>query len=101
MGKVIRSLLVAGNEKLAPTVTHFDLPAGIACPGKSQLCYTRCYARKNRFAFPQGNCAATGVTARWPFFLHLGRFTQPAALLCPGGRAGCAATSELENMHVN
>jgi hypothetical protein len=32
---------------------HFDLPAGIACPGKSDLCFSRCYARKNRFAFPQ------------------------------------------------
>ena len=53
MGKVVRSLLVAGNEKLAPSIMHFDVPAGVACPGKSQLCFTRCYARRGRFAFPQ------------------------------------------------
>src|ERR1700712_496822 len=53
MGKVVRPLLIPGNDKLAPTVMHFDLPAGLACPGKSDLCFSRCYARKNRFAFPQ------------------------------------------------
>jgi Gene product 88 len=42
-----------GNDKLSPSVAHFDLPAGITCPGKSKLCYRRCYARRNRFAYPQ------------------------------------------------
>jgi hypothetical protein len=53
MGKVVRPLLVMGNDKLSPSVAHFDLPAGLTCPGKSELCHDRCYARKGRFAFPQ------------------------------------------------
>lgn len=48
-----RGLLVAGNEKLSSQAHHFDLPAGLTCPGKSELCHRRCYARKGRFAFPQ------------------------------------------------
>ena len=53
MGKVIRPLLLMGNEKLSASVAHFDLPAGTTCPGKSDLCYGRCYARKSRYTFPQ------------------------------------------------
>jgi protein gp88 len=53
VGSVIRPLLVLGNDKLSPSVAHFDLPAGLTCPGKSKLCYRRCYARHNRFAYPQ------------------------------------------------
>jgi hypothetical protein len=53
MGKVVRPLLVMGNDKLSPSVAHFDLPAGLTCPGKSELCYGHCYARKGRFVFPQ------------------------------------------------
>lgn len=48
-----RGLLVAGNEKLSAQAFHFDLPAGLTCPGKTKLCHRRCYARKGRFAFPQ------------------------------------------------
>lgn len=48
-----RGLLVAGNEKLSSQAFHFDLPAGVTCPGKSRLCHRRCYARRGRFAFPQ------------------------------------------------
>jgi hypothetical protein len=51
--RIVRPLLVAGNDKLAPSVMHFDRPAGVTCPGKSRLCYSRCYARRNRFAYPQ------------------------------------------------
>jgi len=51
--KCVRSLIVMGNEKLSPSVAHFDLEAGITCPGKSQLCLRRCYARKRRFLFRQ------------------------------------------------
>ncbi len=53
MGKVVRPLLVMGNDKLSPSVAHFDLVAGVTCPGKSKLCYRRCYARRGRYAFPQ------------------------------------------------
>jgi hypothetical protein len=49
----VRSLLVAGNEKLSQQAFHFDLPAGRTCPGKSRLCHSRCYARRGRFTFPQ------------------------------------------------
>lgn len=48
----VRSLLVLGNDKLSESVWHFDLPAGISCPGKSKLCYRKCYARRSRFTFP-------------------------------------------------
>jgi hypothetical protein len=51
--EIRRGLLVAGNEKLSEQVHHFDLPASVTCPGKSRLCYRRCYARRGRFAFPQ------------------------------------------------
>jgi hypothetical protein len=51
--KVVRSLLLMGNEKLSQSIAHFDIPAGKTCPGKSKLCYGRCYARKSRFTFPQ------------------------------------------------
>lgn len=51
--KLVRSLLVQGNEKLSPSVSHFDIPAGSTCPGKSKLCYGKCYARRSRFTFPQ------------------------------------------------
>lgn len=51
--KVVRPLLVIGNDKLSQSVAHFDLPAGTTCPGKSKLCYRKCYARRNRFSYPQ------------------------------------------------
>lgn len=53
MGAVRRGLLVAGNEKLSQQAFHFDLPAGRTCPGKSKLCYRRCYSRRGRYVFPQ------------------------------------------------
>lgn len=49
----VRGLLVQGNVKLSTNVFHFDLPAGVTCPGKSGLCHRKCYARKGRYAFPQ------------------------------------------------
>lgn len=48
-----RSLCAPGNDKLSKSVFHFDLPAGLTCPGKSELCSSKCYARKGRFNFPQ------------------------------------------------
>ena len=42
-----------GNLKLGASIAHFDLPAGITCPGKSDLCYRHCYARQHRFRFAQ------------------------------------------------
>ncbi|QEL18771.1 GP88 family protein [Limnoglobus roseus] len=53
MSRVIRPLLVAGNDKLSAGVFHFDIPAVLTCPGRSKLCVSRCYARRGRFAFPQ------------------------------------------------
>lgn len=51
--KTVRPLLVIGNEKLSQSVAHFDIPAGLTCPGKSKICYRRCYARRSRYVFPQ------------------------------------------------
>lgn len=53
MSRVIRPLLVAGNEKLSAGVFHFDIPAVQTCPGRSALCESRCYANRGRFVFPQ------------------------------------------------
>lgn len=54
MSRVIRPLLVQGNQKLSAGVFHFDLPAVATCPGRSRLiCERRCYATKGRFVFPQ------------------------------------------------
>ena len=51
--ETIRGLVLIGNEKLSPSVAHFDIPAGKTCPGKSKLCHSKCYALKCCFAFPQ------------------------------------------------
>jgi Gene product 88 len=51
--EIVRGMLCAGNSKLGEALLHFDVPAGVTCPGKSNLCYRRCYARRNRFAYPQ------------------------------------------------
>jgi hypothetical protein len=53
MGVVFRSLLSTGTGKTSAGVYHFSLPAGRSCPGKSRKCYDACYARKNRFQYPQ------------------------------------------------
>lgn len=53
MSRVVRPLLVAGNDKLSAGVYHFDLPAVATCPGRSPLCEDRCYATRGRFVFPQ------------------------------------------------
>src|SRR4051812_20847388 len=49
----IRPLLVQGNDKLGQALMHFDVPAGVTCPGKSSLCASKCYALRGRFVFPQ------------------------------------------------
>lgn len=53
MAQRVRGLLVQSNQKLGGSVFHFDLPAGVTCPGKTRLCYRSCYARVGRFVFPQ------------------------------------------------
>jgi hypothetical protein len=53
VGSVLRPLCVIGNEKLSPSVAHFDLPAIRTCPGRSQVCSAVCYACKNRYQYPQ------------------------------------------------
>lgn len=53
MAKSARPLLVQGNAKLSPGVSHFDLPPVQTCPGRSPLCESRCYATRGRFRFPQ------------------------------------------------
>ena len=53
MSRVVRPLLVAGNDKLSAGVYHFDLPAVLTCPGRSALCESLCYATRGRFNFPQ------------------------------------------------
>lgn len=52
MVRVIRPLLVQGNQKLSAGIFHFDLPAVSTCPGRSSLCERRCYARHGRFRYP-------------------------------------------------
>lgn len=50
----VRSLLVAGNDKLSQAILHFDLPAGgVCCPGRTAVCEQWCYALGGRFVFPQ------------------------------------------------
>ena len=53
MGSLIRPLLVQGNDKLSQAIHHWDLPAGLSCPGASALCREHCYALKGRYVFPQ------------------------------------------------
>jgi hypothetical protein len=50
---VLRSLLIQGNEKLSQAIQHWDLPAGLTCPGKTDVCNDRCYAQRSRYNFPQ------------------------------------------------
>lgn len=53
MSRIVRPLLVQGNEKLSQGVFHFDVPAKRTCPGRSSLCTQHCYALRKRFLFPQ------------------------------------------------
>jgi hypothetical protein len=48
----VRPLLTMGNQKLGQSIFHFDLPAGVTCPGRSAVCEV-CYAMQGRFQFPQ------------------------------------------------
>lgn len=40
------SLLSLGNLKLPKTTAIFNLPSGMSCPGKTDLCSKYCYAKK-------------------------------------------------------
>ena len=51
--EVRRALLVQGNSKLSQAIFHWDLLAGVTCPGKSTLCQEKCYALRSRYLFPQ------------------------------------------------
>jgi hypothetical protein len=53
VSRVVRPLLVAGNDKLSQAILHWDLPASLTCPGKSSLCASKCYALRSRYLFPQ------------------------------------------------
>src|SRR5262249_19165291 len=44
--------LSRGNGKLGRRVWHFDLPAGISCPGASEWCALHCYAKRGQFKMP-------------------------------------------------
>lgn len=46
------ALLVRGNSKLGKEIWTFSIPASFTCPGKSDLCNTRCYAQKGMFHMP-------------------------------------------------
>lgn len=48
-----REILISkGNSKMGKMMI-FSIPAGDTCPGRSELCFEKCYARKGRFV--QGN----------------------------------------------
>lgn len=51
--ETLASLFGKNNDKLGRVLT-FSLPAGKTCPGKSQICFTKCYARRraSRFSCP-------------------------------------------------
>jgi len=52
-----RKLLISkGNGKLGKMMI-FSIPAGDSCPGKSQVCFDACYARKNYFALKAAKSA--------------------------------------------
>ena len=38
--------------KLGPSIFAFSIIAAETCPGRSQLCFDRCYARQGNFSFP-------------------------------------------------
>jgi hypothetical protein len=42
-------LLTQGNAKLGPSIWHFNLPAGVSCPGRSELCSVACYATHGNY----------------------------------------------------
>lgn len=44
-------LVSKGNGKMGRMLI-FSIPAGDSCPGKSELCFEHCYARKNHFTRP-------------------------------------------------
>lgn len=48
---VNRGLLSQGNTKLGQSIHHFDITAGVTCPGKSDLCSRVCYAKSGRYRF--------------------------------------------------
>lgn len=57
-------LLVKGNAKLGNKIWQFSLPAGLTCPGKSELCNDRCYAQKGFFVMPSAKVSlAARLTA--------------------------------------
>lgn len=43
-------MLHKGNRKLGKLIWTFSIPAATTCPGKSSLCVTHCYARRDYFA---------------------------------------------------
>lgn len=45
------SLLTKGNRKLGANVWHFALPAGTSCPGASDYCALKCYAKHGNYRF--------------------------------------------------
>lgn len=42
-------MLVPGNTKLGPLLHSFSMPAGVTCPGKTELCAKFCYATLGHF----------------------------------------------------
>ncbi len=45
-------MLVKGNTKLGRTIWCFSIPASLTCPGKTELCDSRCYAQRGMFCMP-------------------------------------------------
>ena len=58
----VRGLLSRGTGKIGAGVYHFSVPAVRACPGRSRICTSACYARTGRFQYP-----AVQDKLRWAF----------------------------------
>lgn len=43
--------LLPGNVKVGQSIWHWALPAGDSCPGKTEACFSACYARKGHYRF--------------------------------------------------
>jgi hypothetical protein len=45
-------MLVRGNSKLGRSIWVWSIPASTTCPGKTELCDSRCYAQRGFYVMP-------------------------------------------------
>lgn len=46
-----RQFLQLGNSKLGSCIHNWSLPAGLTCPGATDVCQSNCYAKRGRYHF--------------------------------------------------